>query len=507
MQPELTPQFWKQFSADDWNRSNGLPVAAFVRMRDHTGAGFVQLAELACKEAGADFDKFCTAAVEAVQKAVAEDKARKPSPALQAAQKPAQKAVQGPALKFMGDMKPREMEWLWHPFVPSGAFTIVQGDPGSGKTFLACWLAALVTTGGTTPDGQKVQKGSVIFQSTEDGIEEGVLPRLIAAGCDMGKVAYFDEAAGALHVQDIETIREAFDKMPDLRLFVIDPVQSYMGGKVDMNKANEVRTALNGLRTLCNERGVAVLFIGHMGKNSDQKALHRLLGSIDFVAQARSLITVGKSQINQGERLVIHTKVSNAELGQPFAYHIENRRAMFDGFRAGITEYDLTRRADPGAESRVDESCRFIYETLSSRPMTVQEMDKEAKSVDINPRALRRAREQMKLDGILSVRKVGTRGSWYWYMKGKPVFEVDQSLTYLVKLVNTSETPAAVRLSHDQAFGQHENQFGQHEMQKAHVDQDDQDDQDGQHDHNGQDDQHDHNGQDEISLGNWMERL
>lgn len=34
----------------------------------------------------------------------------------------------------MEDVQAREVSWLWYPYIPYGKLTIVQGDPGEGKT-------------------------------------------------------------------------------------------------------------------------------------------------------------------------------------------------------------------------------------------------------------------------------------------------------------------------------------------------------------------------------------
>lgn len=447
---ELTQEFWNQFTRDDWENPKGAPVAMFVLNRYENDTSCIRLAEKACKAAGADWEGFITHAGGAVSDAIQADKQRGIKPP----EPPPEPVKTG--LTCLASIEPKKMEWLWHPYIPAGAMTIIQGDPGCGKTYLATWLSKLITTGGWMPGSTKVQPGSVIFQSMEDGLAEGLVPRLITAGCDMSKIHAFDESDQPLQVQDLARIEAAFKAIPDLKMFVVDPIQSYLGAKVDINKANEIRAALKGLLNLCNQQGVALVLIGHMGK-SQNKDLYRLIGSMDFVAQARSVLMVGENQAQPGERVVLPIKTSNAKKGEPFAYQIAADGVEWLGFRPGFTQFDMKHEAQPEGDNRVDEAARFVLEALEDKPLTVKEMDLLAKQADLKPMTLRRAREELKDDLVISLRKVGRRGAWYWYIRSKKIAEVDQVLIYLDSLDQVDqvlETPAAVGLVRDQSNDQ-----------------------------------------------------
>ena len=47
----------------------------------------------------------------------------------------------------MSEVQSQEIEWLWYPFIPYGKLTIVQGDPGDGKTTLILNIAAKLSKG------------------------------------------------------------------------------------------------------------------------------------------------------------------------------------------------------------------------------------------------------------------------------------------------------------------------------------------------------------------------
>jgi len=428
-------EFWNKFTREDWEAPRGRAVAAFVLARHEKD--FVKLAEIACSATGASFSTFASYAALAIMDAEQRDRERgfKPPETI--------------SLKCLSTIEPKEMKWIWAPYIPQGAMTIIQGDPGSGKTFLGAWLAALVTNGLETPDGQTMAQGSVIFQSMEDGIAEGLVPRLTAAGCDMQRCFIFEEEDKPLYVQDLQRIETAFKDIPDLRLFVIDPIQSYLGNKTDMNQANQVRGALKGLLNLCNQYGVSLVLIGHMGKSAN-KNLYRLIGSMDFVAQARSVLTVSESQTTPGERIVLQTKVSNAERGTAFAYHIEQHKVIFDCFKYGLTEDNLAQVPEDG--SKLTDAKKFIIDSMQVQPISTNEIERQAKSMDISLVTFRRARAELKQQGVIGAYK-GTLETWHWFIKERQIAVISNHLFYVDSpkfdnfdngVENRLETPAAV---------------------------------------------------------------
>ena len=88
-------------------------------------------------------------------------------------------------ITYYNAVSSKEVDWLWYPYIPYGKITILQGDPGEGKSTMMMQLAALITTGKAMPDGSGDKiPGNVIYQAAEDGIEDTIKPRLEAAGAD-----------------------------------------------------------------------------------------------------------------------------------------------------------------------------------------------------------------------------------------------------------------------------------------------------------------------------------
>lgn len=193
----------------------------------------------------------------------------------------------------MADVETKKVEFLWYPYIPYGKLTIIQGDPGEGKTTAVLQIAALLTKGEKLPeDDQEREPVNVIYQTAEDGLADTVKPRLEAAGADCSKVLVIDESEQGLSMSDLR-IEEAI-KQTGAKLVILDPIQAYLGSGVDMHRANEIRPVMKHLGDIAEKYNCAIILIGHMNKASGSKSTYRGLGSIDFQATARSVLIVGR---------------------------------------------------------------------------------------------------------------------------------------------------------------------------------------------------------------------
>lgn len=193
----------------------------------------------------------------------------------------------------MDMIQSQQVEWLWYPYIPFGKITIVQGDPGEGKTTFALNLAARISKGKRF--GQEDTTGvplSVIYQTAEDGLSDTVKPWLEEAKADCSRILVIDDREKSLTMDD-DRLEKAINAT-GARLLILDPIQAYLGGGVDMNRANEARDMTKKLSQLAEHTGCAVLLIGHMNKASGVKAAYRGIGSIDFFAVARSVLLVAR---------------------------------------------------------------------------------------------------------------------------------------------------------------------------------------------------------------------
>ena len=254
-----------------------------------------------------------------------------------------------PKLKLinMDSVEVEQVEWLLYPFIPYGKVTIIQGDPGEGKTTMVLQIIAKLTRGepilpvtDTTKTKEKrsdevdsenedldaednmqeqssVSPVNVIYQTAEDGLGDTIKPRLLAAGADCSKVLVIDDSDQPLTMADVR-LEEAIVQTK-AKMVVLDPIQGFLGADVDMHRANEIRPLMKRIAVLSEKYHCAVILIGHMNKNSNGKSSYRGLGSIDFQAAARSVLIVGRVKDEPEVRVVCHTKSSLAPEGTSIA--------------------------------------------------------------------------------------------------------------------------------------------------------------------------------------------
>ena len=221
----------------------------------------------------------------------------------------------------MSDVQSQTVDWLWYPFIPYGKLTIIQGDPGDGKTTLVLNIAARLSKGeGLDNDMKVTEPVNIIYQTAEDGLADTVKPRLELAEAVCERIMVIDETEKSLSMID-ERLETAI-KRTGARVLILDPIQAYLGGTMDMNRANEARDMTKRLSLLAEKYKCAILLIGHMNKAGGNKAAYRGMGSIDFFAVARSVLLVGRIEGEPDLRAVVQIKNNLAAFGHSKAFRL-----------------------------------------------------------------------------------------------------------------------------------------------------------------------------------------
>ena len=237
----------------------------------------------------------------------------------------------------LSNVESTNTEWLWYPYIPLGKITLMNADPGTGKTFFSLYLTATVSTGNPFygEDSHVNHEPAVaIYQTAEDGISDTIKPRLETMTVNFNNVYFIDESEEPLSLSEsYDDIERAMKELKP-RLMIFDPLQAYLGANVDMHRANEVRPVLSRIGHLAEKYNCAVIFIMHNSKTGQNKALFRALGSIDIPAVARSMLTLGKNPDNKKQVVMCHEKSSLAEHGQSILFSInpELGGVVFEGF-------------------------------------------------------------------------------------------------------------------------------------------------------------------------------
>lgn len=311
----------------------------------------------------------------------------------------------------MSEVEQTEVEWLWYPYIPFGKLTIIQGNPGEGKTFFAMQLAAACTNRKYLPQMEEFEPFNMIFQTSEDGLGDTVKPRLLSAKADLDRVLVIDDSESPLTLSDgrIESaIREN-----QARLVIIDPLQAFLGADVDMNRANKVRPVFRKLADIAQATGCAIVMIGHLNKASGTQSTYRGLGSIDITAVVRSLLFIGKVKKDPTTRVIVHEKSSLAPPGQSLAFSLGDEKGFQWIGAYDISAEDLLAGGEGNkTELKQEQAVKLIYEFLSEgKEASVAEINKEAIERGISERTVRLARNSMK-DKLESERR--GKDWWIW---------------------------------------------------------------------------------------------
>lgn len=317
----------------------------------------------------------------------------------------------------MEQVEIEKIDWLLYPFIPFGKVTIVQGDPGEGKTTMVLQIIAKLTKGeAVLPSGSDepalegktmaLEPVNVIYQTAEDGLGDTIKPRLLSAGADCSRVMVIDDNNQALTMMDAR-LEEAIIKTK-ARLVVLDPIQGFLGAAVDMHRANEIRPLMKRIAVLAEKYHCAIILIGHMNKNSNGKSSYRGLGSIDFQAAARSVLIVGRIKDEPEIRVVCHVKSSLAPEGKSIAFRLDKDT----GFE-WIGEYDISADDLLSGDNRgqkIHAAKEFLKEILASGSVAQTKVAEEAESRRIKKKTLWNAKKELEIDSV----KIGNQ--WFWML-------------------------------------------------------------------------------------------
>ena len=338
-------------------------------------------------------------------------------------------AKQSAALQIvnMSTIKPQAINWLWYGWLPLGKMTILAGAGGCGKTNLSLALIATITTGGNFPDGSKCENvGKVLIYSTEDDPADTLLPRLIANGADVNKIDII--TGGRINdkgenepfdpSKDFPKIEEHIKDNPDVKLLMIDPIVSAVGG--DMNKANDVRKSLQPLVDLANEYKFAVLGITHFSKGSaGSTPADRIIGSQAFTALARMAWSAAKRE-DEGDCILVRAKSNNSILEGGVRYQIESEtvleniettKTVWLGTIEGTAKELLGEAENTEGRngSTLDLAKEFLIDLLGSvEKMAASEVLDEAKNAGYSVASIRRAKDN------LNIKPFKDGSAWYW---------------------------------------------------------------------------------------------
>lgn len=327
-----------------------------------------------------------------------------------------------PDLLTLASVEAQSVPWLWQPYLIYGMLNMLSGDPGSGKTFLALAFAAALTVGRIPYTGEPCRPMDVIYLSTENDPQYVLRPRFDALEGDAKR---FHALRGALtgdgakerresvRLSDIPLLEMAI-KQTKARLLVVDPIQSYLGGEVDMHRSNETRPVLDGLAILAERYKVCLLILRHFAKATTGSAINRGLGSIDLTGAVRSELHAGK---RDQQSAMVHAKANMGEIGKSIGYEIYGDGQFRWTGESSITANDLASNG-MAEEDRdaLGEAVESLTEMLRGGPRLASDIMSEMREIGVSQRTLHRAKKQI---GVRSQKRAGARhGHFEWVLPG-----------------------------------------------------------------------------------------
>jgi hypothetical protein len=328
-----------------------------------------------------------------------------------------------PDLVRLSDVEAEEVEWLWPGRIPRGKVSIIDGDPGLGKSTSLLSIAACVSRGLPLPGGGAFGPASVVLLSAEDGLADTIRPRLDAAGADVSRIFALRAVKSGNGEESFPTIdgnlgaiEEAVRRTKAARVGV-DPLMAYLGGEVNSYRDHAVRRAIAPLAKMAEETGAAIVLIRHLTKGGGAASIYRGGGSIGIVGAARSALLVAKDPEDEERRIVASVKSNLSKPPASLAYRLETApngapRLVWEEGDAGITADELLAAQAPAVESGRprDHAVAFLARYLSGGPRPADEVIRDGEAEGLSEKTLRRARATL---GAVSV-KVGFPGSWRW---------------------------------------------------------------------------------------------
>ena len=302
------------------------------------------------------------------------------------------------------------VSWLWEGYIPLGAFTILEGNPDVGKTMVALAIAAAVSDGRPMPSGKADKSNAcpVLYLTAEDSLSQTVIPRLRAAGADLPRVQVKKvNGADLLLPTAIEDLR-ALVRQTGCRLVVLDPLNGYLdASRINVNSEQDVRQALQPLRALAEQEGIAIIGLRHLNKASDKPALHRGAGSIALTAVARSVLLVARHPDDPGLRVLLSQKCNLIEDSkkQTLGFRIAKRddggphlEWLPDPVQIDAEELLAPRKPGPTPDT-LEKAKAYLRDHLSQGPKRRRDIIESGKKVHLNERTLDRAADAI---GVVS---------------------------------------------------------------------------------------------------------
>src|SRR5918998_235000 len=322
--------------------------------------------------------------------------------------------------QLLSEVEPEQVEWLWEDRLPRGKLTVLDGDPGLGKSAVTLDVAARVSAGLELPDGERCEPAGVVLLSAEDGLADTIRPRLDAAGADTERILALatvpEGRTGERTIcipNDLHLVERAIGRV-GAGLVVVDPLMAFLGEKTDAHKDQHVRRALAPTAALAESKGAAVLIVRHLNKAAGGNSLYRGGGAIGIIGAARSGLVVAKDPEDPERRILAANKHNLSSAAPSLLFTLETAlngaaRVVWGGTSSLNAGDILKEPADPEQRSAMSEAKEFLLKELAEGPVAAERVKKDARGAGVSERTLKRAKRALAVGS----EKEGD-GSWSW---------------------------------------------------------------------------------------------
>jgi hypothetical protein len=332
----------------------------------------------------------------------------------------------------LSDVAPESLRWLWKDRIPAGKITVLDGDPGLGKSTLLCELAARVSRGDRLPsdDSELAAPRGVLLFSAEDDVHDTIRPRIDAAGGDPQRIVFFvavpdgSETGRPFALPRDLPILDAVIARVDAALVIFDPLVAFLPAGVSASIDQHVRHALGALKASAERSGAAIVVVRHLNKSATTNPLYRGLGSVGIIGAARSGLLLAADPDDPDRRILALAKGNLARPPASLAFRLEDvpgatvARVVWDGespwTATQLLHAQVRSLADSGESlSAVGAARAWLRETLAAGPRLAQELRQEAAACGIGEKALYAAR---KAEGVTGSKERVPYGRWFWML-------------------------------------------------------------------------------------------
>jgi putative DNA primase/helicase len=359
------------------------------------------------------------------------------------------------AAHIAANVRTRKIEWAWPGYIPLGKLTMIEGDPGDGKSVLTLDLAARWSSGTPMPDGATHDGPWPVFMvSAEDDMEDTIVPRLIAAGANLERVTLFPHGSTPERPFEFASDLAALERRAvevGVRVIIFDPLTAFLSSGTDTHNDMQVRHALYPLASLAVRTRAAVIAVRHLNKGGQgTKAIYRGNGSIAFTGAARAGFLVASDPERPGTRLFANVKTNLAHKPPSLRYEIESSPddAPYIAWKGASDAsaqdaLDGPRRFGSQDDEAIATQRRirqyeieFLRDVLCDGPMTWKEIVEIGKQDGFTEISLRRARADIGL-----VKLVGPAGAIdvRWALRSEGVSDSAGEPTAFDRLIALSE--------------------------------------------------------------------